>query len=148
MKGGTSPTGAVELLVPPRSEYLQLVRAIVGATAALEDGLHSGRVADLRLVASEAVANAIVAQGSILAADPILVRCELAGDRIVVEVTDHGPGFDLTAVPDLPEVETPARLRHESGLGESLMHRLSDTAEVESGPGGTLVRLVIAVGNA
>lgn len=148
MKGGTSPNGAVELLVPPRSEYLQLVRAIVGATAALEDGLHSGRVADLRLVASEAVANAIVAQGSILAADPILVRCELAGDRIVVEVTDHGPGFDLTAVPELPEVETPERLRHESGLGVSLMHRLSDTAEVESGPGGTLVRLVIAVGNA
>ena len=148
MKGGTSSKGAVELLVPPRSEYLQLVRAIVGATAALEDGLHSGRVADLRLVASEAVANAIVAQGSILAADPILVRCELAGDRIVVEVTDHGPGFDLTAVPELPEVETPERLRHESGLGVSLMHRLSDTAEVESGPGGTLVRLVIAVGNA
>jgi anti-sigma regulatory factor (Ser/Thr protein kinase) len=148
VKGGTSPNGAVELLVPPRSEYLQLVRAIVGATAALEDGLHSGRVADLRLVASEAVANAIVAQGSILAADPILVRCELAGDRIVVEVTDHGPGFDLTAVPELPEVETPERLRHESGLGVSLMHRLSDTAEVESGPGGTLVRLVIAVGNA
>ena len=148
MKGGTSPNGAVELLVPPRSEYLQLVRAIVGATAALEDGLHSGRVADLRLVASEAVANAIVAQGSILAADPILVRCELTGDRIVVEVTDHGPGFDLTAVPELPEVETPERLRHESGLGVSLMHRLSDAAEVESGPGGTLVRLVIAVGNA
>ena len=148
MKGGTSPKGAVELLVPPRSEYLQLVRAIVGATAALEDGLHSGRVADLRLVASEAVANAIVAQGSILAADPILVRCELAGDRIVVEVTDHGPGFDLTAVPELPEVGTPERLRHESGLGVSLMYRLSDVAEVESGPGGTLVRLVIAVGNA
>ena len=148
MKGGTSPKGAVELLVPPRSEYLQLVRAIVGATAAMEDGLRSGRVADLRLVASEAVANAIVAQGSILAADPILVRCELAGARIVVEVTDHGPGFDLTAVPELPEVETPERLRHESGLGVSLMHRLSDTAEVESGPGGTLVRLVIAVGNA
>jgi len=148
VKGDTSPKGAVELLVPPRSDYLQLVRAIVGATAALEDGLHSGRVADLRLVASEAVANAIVAQGSILAADPILVRCELAGDRIVVEVTDHGPGFDLTAVPELPEVETPERLRHESGLGVSLMHRLSDAAEVESGPGGTLVRLVIAVGNA
>ena len=125
MKGGTSPKGAVELLVPPRSEYLQLVRAIVGATAAMEDGLHSGRVADLRLVASEAVANAIVAQGSILAADPILVRCELAGDRIVVEVTDHGPGFDLTAVPKLPEVETPERLRHESGLGVSLIDRKS-----------------------
>ena len=148
MKGGTSPRGAVALLVPPRSEFLPLVRAIVGATAALQDGLYSGRVADLRLVATEAVANAIVAQRSILVADPILVRCELAGDRIVVEVTAHGPGFDLTAVPALPEVETPERLRYESGLGVSLMHRLSDTAEVESGPGGTLVRRGIAVGNA
>ena len=140
--------GSVEIAVPPVPEYLQMVRAIVGAAAALDDRLQAGRVADVRLAVSEAVTNALRAQAAVHVADPILVRCDLRGDRIVVEVTDHGPGFDLTAVPELPEVETPERLRHESGLGVSLMHRLSDTAEVESGPGGTLVRLVIAVGNA
>ena len=105
------------MVVPARAEYLQLVRAIVGATAGLEPSMDPGRVADLRLVVSEAVSNAIKAQASVGVADPILVRCEPSGDRIVVEVADHGPGFDVGSVPDLPPVETAERLDHESGLG-------------------------------
>ena len=135
--------GAVELVVPARAEYLQLVRAIVGATAGLESSMDPGRVADLRLVVSEAVSNAIKAQASVGVVDPILVRCEPSGDRIVVEVADHGPGFDAGSVPDLPPVETPERLDHESGLGVSLMRRLADEAVVESGPNGTVVRLTL-----
>ena len=135
--------GAVELVVPARAEYLQLVRAIVGATAGLESSMDPGRVADLRLVVSEAVSNAIKAQASVGVVDPILVRCEPSGDRIVVEVADHGPGFDAGSVPDLPPVVTPERLDYESGLGVSLMRRLAAEAVVESGPDGTVVRLTL-----
>ena len=131
------------MVVPARAEYLQLVRAIVGATAGLEPSMDPGRVADLRLVVSEAVSNAIKAQASVGVVDPILVRCEPSGDRIVVEIADHGPGFDAGSVPDLPPVETPERLDHESGLGVSLMRRLADEAVVESGPNGTVVRLTL-----
>ena len=131
------------MVVPARAEYLQLVRAIVGATAGLESSMDPGRVADLRLVVSEAVSNAIKAQASVGVVDPILVRCEPSGDRIVVEVADHGPGFDAGSVPDLPPVETPERLDYESGLGVSLMRRLADEAVVESGPDGTVVRLTL-----
>ena len=148
MSSASRPVGSVEIAVPPTPEYLQVVRAIVGATAALDDRLQPGRVADVRLVVSEAVTNALRAQAVAHVADPILVRCDLGGDRIVVEVADHGPGFDPSAVPDLPEVETPERLRHESGLGVSLMHQLADSAVLDSGPDGTVVKLTFVVGNA
>ena len=140
--------GSVEIAVPPVPEYLQMVRAIVGAAAALDDRLQAGRVADVRLAVSEAVTNALRAQAVAHVADPILVRCDLRGDGIVVEVADHGPGFDPSAVPDLPEVETPERLRHESGLGVSLMHQLVDSAVLDSGPDGTVVKLTFVVGDA
>ena len=140
----------IELAVPPHPEFLQLVRAVVGAAAGSGSGTESplepGRVADLRLVVSEAVTNAIKAQGAIGAPDRVLIRCRVEDDKVLVEVVDHGPGFDPDAVPDLPDVETPERLRHESGLGVALMHRLADGAEVESGPDGTTVRLTIRPG--
>jgi len=142
------PVGSVEFAVPPMPEYLQFVRAIVGATAALDDRLQPGRVADVRLVVSEAAANAIRTQAAIQVTTLILVRCDLTGDRIVVEVADHGPGFDPSAVPALPEVETPERLRHESGLGVSLMRQLADSAELESGSDGTVVKLTFVVADA
>ena len=148
MSSGARPVGSVEIAVPPVPEYLQMVRAIVGAAAALDDRLQAGRVADVRLAVSEAVTNALRAQAAVHVADPILVRCDLRGDRIVVEVADHGPGFDPSAVPDLPEVETPERLRHESGLGVSLMHQLADSAVLDSGPDGTVVKLTFVLGDA
>jgi len=141
---------AIEFAIPPRPEYLQLVRALVGAAASSSGGgpvpLEPGRVADLRLVVSEAVTNAVEAQGAVGAPDRIVVRCRVADDHVLVEVVDHGPGFDPDAVPDLPDVETPERLRHESGLGVALMERLADEADVESGPDGTTVRLVVRPG--
>ena len=148
MSSASRPVGSVEIAVPPTPEYLQVVRAIVGATAALDDRLQPGRVADVRLVVSEAVTNAIRAQATAGVAAAIDVRCDLAGDRIIVEVADHGLGFDPSAVPDLPGVETPERLRHESGLGVSLMHQLADSAQFESGPGGMIVKLTFVVGDA
>ncbi|MDG2428803.1 MAG: ATP-binding protein [Acidimicrobiales bacterium] len=137
----------IELVIPPTPEFLQLVRAVVGAAAGLSGGASSpldpGRVADLRLVVSEAVTNAIEAQGLIGASDRIFICCRVADDHVVVEVVDHGPGFDPDSLPELPDVETPERLHYESGLGVALMRRLSDEAVVESGPRGTTVRLTI-----
>jgi len=137
---------AIELAIPPYPEYLQLVRALVGAAAnssGARSPLGPGRVADLRLVVSEAATNAVEAQGAVGARDRIVFRCQVAEDRVLVEVIDHGPGFDPDAVPDLPDVETPERLRHESGLGVALMERIADEVNVESGSDGTTVRLVI-----
>ena len=101
------------------------------------------RVADLRLAVSEAVANAVRAQELFSIPDRVTIWCNLAESFIEVEVADRGRGFDPDQVPDLPHVETPERLDHESGLGLSLMRDLADETVIESGPDGTAVRLVI-----
>ena len=136
----------VELQVPAQAEYLQLVRAIVGAVAAADPDMASERVVDLRLAVSEAVTNAIRAQERFSVPDRVTIRCNLAENSIEVEVADRGPGFDPDQVPDLPSVETPERLDHESGLGLSLMRELADETVIESGPDGTAVRLIIRYG--
>ena len=143
--GRRQAADAIELAVPPRPEYLQLVRAVVGATNAVDESplLVPGRVADLRLVVSEAVTNAIEAHLAVGTLERIVVRCRPDGGRIVVEVVDHGAGFEPDGVPELPPVDEEERLRHESGLGLSLMERLADDTAVESGPDGTLVRLTV-----
>ena len=107
----------------------------------------SDRVADLRLVVSEAVANAIRAQERLGIPDRVTIRCNFAKSFIEVEVTDRGRGFDPDQVPSLPPVEDPERLDHESGLGLSLMRELADETVIESGPGGTAVRLVVQYGD-
>lgn len=138
-----SQRGVVELLIPARPEYLQLARAVVGEAAAADPSLDPERVADLRLAVSEAAANAIEAQVRSGMDERIRVRCDLADDQIEVEVTDRGSGFDPDEVAELPAVESPERLEHESGLGLSLMRRLADETSVQTSPDGTAVRLVV-----
>jgi|TARA_B100002003_G_scaffold141202_2_gene130626 serine/threonine-protein kinase RsbW len=135
--------GVVELLIPARPEYLQLVRTVVGETAAVDLGLDAERIADLRLAVSEAVTNAIEAQVMSGADDRVVVRCNLAAEQIEIEVTDRGEGFDPDGVRALPDVESPERLEYESGLGLSLMRRLADETTVETSVDGTAVRLVV-----
>ena len=133
----------VELHVPAQAGYLQVVRAIIGALAAADPDMASDRIADLRLVVSEAVANAIRAQERFSVPDRVAIRCNLNENFVEVEVADRGHGFDPDQVSDLPPVETPERLDHESGLGLSLMRGLTDETIIESGPDGTAVRLIV-----
>ena len=111
--------------------------------AAADPDMAPDRVADLRLAVSEAVANAIRAQELFGILDRVTIRCNLAENFIEVEVADRGRGFDPDQVPDLPSVETPERLDHESGLGLSLIRELADEMVIESGPDGTAVRLIV-----
>ena len=137
----------VELRVPAQAEYLQLVRAVVGAVAAADPGIAPDRVADLRLAVSEAVTNAIRAQQQFGIPDRVTIRCNLAESSIEIEIADRGHGFDPDQVPELPAVDTPERLDHESGLGLTLMRQLADETVIESRPDGTAVRLVVRYGD-
>ena len=136
-------SGVVELRVPARPEFLQLVRSVMGAAAASGTDLGPDQVADLRLAVSEAATNAMEVHGLRGLTDRVVVRCKLSDELIEVEVADRGPGFDPDAVPSLPPVDSPERLQHESGLGVSLMHQLTDQTIIESGRDGTAVRLMI-----
>ena len=134
----------VELRIPARAEHLGLVRVVVTALAESSGQLDGSRLDDLRLLVSEACANAVEAYNRRgRPGAPIRVRCSAHVGQVVVEIEDEAGGFDLDSLVPHPPVDTPERLHHERGLGIPLMKTLADAAEFESDSEGTTVRLVI-----
>ena len=140
-------TGEIELSIPVRVDYVQLVRAVVGSLAATNPELSTARIADLRLVISEALTNAIRAQEKNSISERLYVLCKLTDSAIEVEVRDNATGFDVDLIQDLPPTESPERLKHERGLGLSIMREMSDGLEIKSGPDGTVVHMTINSSN-
>lgn len=135
----------IELEIPARSDHLVIVRILVEATAAIDGRLPQRRVHDLRLAVSEASANAVDAQDRAGSSLPVLLRVELDDLSVAVTVTDHAGGFDPDAVATIPAATDPTRLRHERGLGISLMRSLVDEVRFDRTADGTAVRLVMHV---
>ena len=140
-------TGEIELSIPVRVDYVQLVRAVVGSLASTNPELSTARIADLRLVVSEALTNAIRAQEKNSISERLYVLCKLTDSAIEVEVRDNATGFDVDLIQDLPPTESPERLKHERGLGLSIMREMSDGLEIKSGPDGTVVHMTINSSN-
>ncbi|MDZ7679422.1 MAG: ATP-binding protein [Acidimicrobiales bacterium] len=134
----------VELEIPARPDFISLARLVITGAATIEPTFSDDRIEDLRLAVSEACTNAIEAHASAGQDDRIVIRCNLAEDRIEVEVTDRGGGFVPDEASSAPDPEHPERLLHESGLGIPLMKILVDETNFELTPSGTIVRLVVA----
>lgn len=133
----------IELEIPPRVQYLALVRAVITSAASLEPAMLPGRIEDLRLAVSEATTNAVEAHLDAGIELAVRIRCEVGDGRVQVEVCDRGAGFDPQALVPHPPVTDPERLQFERGLGVSLMRKLTDKHEIESGPDGTTVRMTV-----
>ena len=140
-------TDEIEISIPVRVDYVQLVRAVVGSLAATNPELSTARIADLRLVISEALTNAIRAQEKNSISERLTVLCKLTDLAVEVEVRDKATGFEVDSIPDLPPTESPERLQHERGLGLSIMREMSDGLEIKSGPDGTVVHMTIDSSN-
>ena len=80
----------------------------------------------LRVVLSEALSNAIVQGNREDRAKSVEVRAELGPDAIQVWVTDEGPGFDPSAV---PEPIRPEQLAEARGRGLYLIRKLVDSVQ-------------------
>ena len=134
----------VELEIPARPDYLSLARLVITGAATIEPSFSDDRIEDLRIAVSEAVTNAIEAHASSGADERVVLRCDLAEDRIEVEVIDRGSGFDPDTTVAAPAADDPDRLLHESGLGIPLMRELVDETEFRASSSGTVVRLVVS----
>ena len=136
-------SNGISLQIPARPEYLSLVRAVVAAAAALDPGLGDQRIEDLRLAVSEATTNAIEAHANFGSDERITIRCDLAGDRIEVEVQDRAQGFDPGSLDEPIAMDDPGRLDYEGGFGIPLMRVLADEMKIRSLEHGTAVQLVV-----
>ena len=133
----------IRLEIPPRLDYLAVVRLVVASAATLDPPLPESRLDDLRLAVTEACSNAIKAHRPEAADDPVVVSCHLDADRFQVDIRDRGPGFDPDALAALPEASDPSRLHHESGLGIPLIRVLTDEVTFRPAGDGTIVSMTL-----
>jgi anti-sigma regulatory factor (Ser/Thr protein kinase) len=121
------------VIVPCRLDRLAEVRAFVDALG-LSPRLPSGRVFDLKVAVSEAVANAIEHAGA-----EVRLKAWLLPDRVVIEVGNDG-GFGTISGRQCPE-----RAR---GFGLGLMVSLADEVTFTGSRGATTeVRLTFHHGD-
>ncbi|MCP3857552.1 MAG: ATP-binding protein [Actinomycetia bacterium] len=138
----------VELEFPARTDYVSLARVVVAAVAGVEEGFSDASVDDLRVAVSEATTNAVEATSAAAlgetgaeTAQRVGVECRLFDDRVEIQVTNHGHGFDLPAQPQMPELEEEGWLP-DGGFGLPLMMLLADEHEFDTHDEGTRVKLV------
>lgn len=90
---------------------------------------------------TEAVSNAILRGNGDDPAKHVHVRALVDTERLVVEVGDEGPGFDIDA--SLVDPTIPGNIDREDGRGLFLMRKLMDSVERIPLPTGSMVRMTL-----
>ncbi|HET8606992.1 MAG TPA: ATP-binding protein [Gaiellaceae bacterium] len=135
---GTATAGrSVRLTIPAKAEYITLGRLALTALARLHD-LPEDTLGDLKLALTEACTNSVRhAYGE--REGMVEIVYELHADRLVVEVSDEGPGFTAPETGPLDEQEDLS----EGGLGIAIIRALTDDFSLAGGDGvGSRLRFV------
>jgi serine/threonine-protein kinase RsbW len=131
---------AIRLTIPAKPEYITLGRLALTGIARLRAEPFSPEVlGDLKLALTEACTNSVRhAYGD--GAGLVEIVYELHSDRLVVEVSDSGEGFEPAAARG---VAPAADELSEGGLGIAIIEALSDELEIgEADDGGSRLRFV------
>ena len=136
-RGGSLPgerDGIVALTVPARAEFIALGRLALTGLARTRV-LSAEIVADLKLALTEACSNSVRHAYDEGREGVVEILYELSDDRIVIQVTDDGSGFD-------PEIlERAQEELDEGGLGIAIIRALTDELEIGARPeGGSRLR--------
>lgn len=103
-------------------------------------GFHGEALDGIVLAFSEAVSNALL-HGESSRRHCVHVAAVMEGNRLVLEIMDHGPGFQPRNL-DLPAPDDMS----EGGRGLYLMQTFMDNVEWHGTPKGTTVRMSKSVG--
>ena len=136
MTAMTNGTGAtVRLTIPARAEYITLCRLALTGIARVR-GLPDEVLADLKLALTEAASNSVRhAYSDDDNTGVVEISYELRPDRLVIEVTDQGEGFEPGDAEGAPEELS------EGGLGIAIIRAIADEVEIGTQPGGRGSRL-------
>lgn len=135
---GDGHTHAIRLTFPAKPEYITLGRlALTGIARLRTRPLTQETLGDLKLALTEACTNSV--RHAYDGGEGIVeILYELHSDRLVIEVTDSGEGFDLRE----PERDASGELS-EGGLGITIIQALADELEIgERRGGGSRLRFV------
>ena len=130
------PAGQVELKIPRRAEFVRLARMAACAMAAQSDFTYDV-MKDVELAVGEACTNAVEhVKGA--NCEEILIRLGMDETRLVIDVCDHGQGFDLSRVES-----TDAQEGDVGGLGITIIRSVMDEVDIQCDPqAGTCVRMI------
>ena len=134
----------VEIEIPPRPDYVALVRHVVGAAARM-GGLSPDLVDNVKLAVSEATTNAVTMTERASSQEKVEVRAELEGDRLMIQVTDRGSHDEALRSLETGDTD-PSSLdfSFERGLSLPLIQGLVDEFEIEPRDGGgSIIRMTL-----
>ncbi len=132
---GTNGTGTtVRLTIPARAEYITLCRLALTGIARVRP-LSDELLADLKLALTEAASNSVRHAYGDESVGTVEISYQLLPDRLVIEVTDEGGGFDPAEVDVMPDELS------EGGLGIAIIRAIADDVEIGVQPGGKGSRL-------
>jgi serine/threonine-protein kinase RsbW len=124
----------VRLTIPARPEYITLCRLAltgIGRLRALSDEL----LADLKLALTEAASNSVRHAYGGRDVGMVEISYLLLPDRLVIEVTDEGGGFDPA------DEKGPPDELSEGGLGIAIIRAIADDVQIGAQPDGKGSRL-------
>lgn len=128
----------VRLTIPARAEYIILCRLALTGLARLRP-ISEELVADLKLALTEATSNSVRhAYGD--SEGVVEISYELSGDRLSIEVSDDGEGFDPADDTNLGDLDN----LNEGGLGIAIIRSIADEFDLTRGPDGRGSRLRFA----
>jgi serine/threonine-protein kinase RsbW len=130
---GSEPR-TVRLTIPARAEYITLGRLALTGISRLRP-LSDELLADLKLALTEAASNSVRHAYADGGEGTVEILYELHGDRLVIEVTDEGAGFDPRHADGNGEGLT------EGGLGIAIIRAIADEVEIGARPDGGGSRL-------
>jgi serine/threonine-protein kinase RsbW len=132
--GANGDAVRVRLTIPARAEYITLCRLALTGIARLRE-LSDELLADLKLALTEAASNSVRHAYGDEVVGVVEISYELFPDRLVIEVTDEGEGFDLAKAEGHPDELS------EGGLGIAIIRAIADEVEIGAQPGGKGSRL-------
>jgi serine/threonine-protein kinase RsbW len=127
----------IRLRIPARAEYITLGRlALTGISRFRE--LSDETLADLKLALTEACSNSVRHAYRDGREGIVEILYDIQPDRLVIEVSDDGPGFDYV------EAEGEDGELTEGGLGLAIIRSLADELELgaRGAGGGARLRFV------
>ena len=124
----------VRLTIPARAEYITLCRLAQTGIARVRS-LSDETLADLKLAITEAASNSVRHAYAEDHAGAVEISYELLPDRLVIEVTDEGGGFEPAEAGGAPEELS------EGGLGIAIIRAIADEVEIGRQPDGKGSRL-------
>jgi serine/threonine-protein kinase RsbW len=113
----------VRLIMPARPEYIALCRLALTGLSRLRP-FSEELLADLKLALTEACSNSVRHAYGSAEGGVVEIVYDLRPDRLVIEVTDEGEGFDPAAVGVAPDNLS------EGGLGIAIIRAIADDVEI------------------